>query len=222
MGYSQEERWTRILQIRISSQVAQIFTVLPLNGVRRLSQNRIFDHGWYWTPRSGCRQETEVSEVTLAEGIMLNLRREHDMLVISLCFDHHKLQHLLLDHLHKQFHLIGIDLVQIRSPLVRNRTIPVLLGLEKGKIASSFWNEGIPDPDQIGSGDGCISGCGIETGWRWSRMAFPILDNQHNSSERNWRPTDSRLDKDETRGNLHGSANFTSYMKWIHQGCMWL
>ena len=101
------------------------------------------------------------------------------MLVISLCFDHHKLQHLLLDHLHKQFYLIGIYPVQIRSPPVRNRTIPVLLGLEKGKIASSFWNEGIPDPDQIGSGDGCISGCGIETGWRWSRTAFPILDNQH-------------------------------------------
>ena len=102
-----------------------------------------------------------------------------NMLVILLCFDHHKLQHLLLNHLHKQFHLIGIDPVQIRSPPVRNRTIPVLLGLEKGKIASSFWNEGIPDPDQIGFGDGCISGCGIETGWRWSRTAFPILDNQH-------------------------------------------
>ena len=103
------------------------------------------------------------------------------MLVISLCFDHHKLQHLLLDHLHKQFHLIGIDPVQIRSPPVRNRTIPVHLGLEKGNIASSFWNEGIPDPDQIGSGDGCISGCGIETGWRWSGTAEAIRNNQHNT-----------------------------------------
>ena len=28
--------------------------------------------------------------------------------------------------------------------------------------------------------------------------------------------------QDETRGILHGSANSTSHMTWIHHGCMWL
>ena len=55
-----------------------------------------------------------------------------------------------------------------------------------GNRASSFWNEGIPDPDQIGSGDGCSSGCGIETGWRWRGMEEPIRDNQHNSRHNVW------------------------------------
>ena len=86
---------------------------------------------------------------------------------------------LLLIHLHKQFHLIGIDPVQIQAPPVRNRTIPVLRSLEKGNKASSFRNYNIPDPDQIGSGDGWSSTWAIESGWKWSGKMKAIRNNQH-------------------------------------------
>ena len=43
---------------------------------------------------------------------------------------------------------------------------------------------GDPISDQIGSGDGWSSTCTIETGWRWSRTAFPILNSQHTLTPR--------------------------------------
>ena len=89
------------------------------------------------------------------------------------------LQFLLLFHFHISVRPRRIDPVQIRAPPVRNQTIPVLQSLENGNRASSFWNYEIPDPDQIGSGDGWSSTCTVENGWRWSRTAFPILNNQH-------------------------------------------
>ena len=88
---------------------------------------------------------------------------------------------LLLIHLHKQFHLIGLDPVKIQAPPVRNRTIPVLRSMEKGNKVSSFKNYDIPDPDQIGSGDGWSSTWAIESGWRWSGKAKAIPNNQHTS-----------------------------------------
>ena len=92
----------------------------------------------------------------------------------------------LLIHLHKQFHLIGIDPVQIQVSPVRNRTIPVLRGLEKRNKASSFWNYDIPDPDQIGYGDGWSSTCAIESGWKWSWKAKVIRNNQHTPNGLAW------------------------------------
>ena len=78
--------------------------------------------------------------------------------------------------------LIGIDPVQIWAPPIRNRTIPVLRSIEKRNRVNSFWNCDIPDPDQIGSGDGCSSSTwAIETGWRWNRLAETIRNNQHNT-----------------------------------------
>ena len=47
------------------------FVILPMNGVKRSSPNRIFYYKWYWTPRPDCRQETKMREVTPAECIML-------------------------------------------------------------------------------------------------------------------------------------------------------
>ena len=98
---------------------------------------------------------------------------------MELCFCFLILLFLLLFHFHISVRPIRIDPVQIRAPPVRNRTIPVLQSLENGNRASSFWNYEIPDPDQIGSGDGWSSTCTVENGWRWSRTAFPILNNQH-------------------------------------------
>ena len=91
----------------------------------------------------------------------------------------------LLIHLHRQFHSIGIDPVQIQAPPVRNRTIPVLRGLEKGNKASSFRNYDILDPDQIDSGDGWSSTLAIEIGWRWSGKVKVIRNNQHNVGNEN-------------------------------------
>ena len=88
-------------------------------------------------------------------------------------------QILILIHLLKKFDLTGIDLVQIRVPLVLNQTIPVPRSMGKGRIASSFWNYNIPDPDQIGSGDVCILSWHIEAGFTWSGTAEAIRDNQH-------------------------------------------
>ena len=56
-------------------------------------------------------------------------------------------------------------------------TVPFLHAL--GNRASSFWNEGIPDPDQIGSDDGWSSTWAIESGWGWRGTAKAIHDNQH-------------------------------------------
>ena len=89
------------------------------------------------------------------------------------------LQYPLLFHFHISVRPIRIDPVQIRAPPVRNRTIPVLQSLENGNRASFFWNYEIPDPDQIGSGDGCSSSWSIETGFTWNGTAETIRDNQH-------------------------------------------
>ena len=102
-----------------------------------------------------------------------------DMLVMELGCCCLFLLFQLLIHLHKQFHLVGIDPVQIHAPPVLNWTIPVLWGLEKGNRASSFWNYHIPDSDQIGSGDGWSSTCTIKTRWRWSGTSKAIINNQH-------------------------------------------
>ena len=48
------------------------------------------------------------------------------------------LLYFLWFHFHISVRPIRIDPVQIRAPLVRNRTIPVLQSLEKGNRASSF------------------------------------------------------------------------------------
>ena len=58
------------------SQVAPSFALYPFNEIKGLSRMRAFDHWWYWILRSGCRQEKEMREVALGEGIMLNLRGE--------------------------------------------------------------------------------------------------------------------------------------------------
>ena len=104
------------------------------------------------------------------------------MLVISSCFQHHISQFLLLFRFLISIWLIRIDLVRIRTPQVRNQTIPALRSMEKGNKASSFWNEGIPDPDQIGFSDGWSSACAIETGWTKSGTAGAIHDSQAKNS----------------------------------------
>ena len=111
--------------------------------------------------------------------LLIKIVSHIDMLVMELCFCFLILLFLLLFHFHISVRPIRIDPVQIRAPPVRNRTIPVLQSLENGNRASSFWNYEIPDPDQIGSGDGWSSTWTVENGWRWSRTAFPILNNQH-------------------------------------------
>ena len=45
-------------------------------GLRSCPRMSTFDHGWYWIPRSGCRQGTEMREATPSRGIMLKLRGE--------------------------------------------------------------------------------------------------------------------------------------------------
>ena len=35
-----------------------------------------FDHGWYWTPRSGCRQRTEMGCAAILAVVMINSRGE--------------------------------------------------------------------------------------------------------------------------------------------------
>ena len=50
-----------------------ILDLHPLNGVvEAIPRMSTFDHEWYWTPRSGCRQGTEMREVTTSRGTMLN------------------------------------------------------------------------------------------------------------------------------------------------------
>ena len=81
-----------------------------------------------------------------------------------------------------------MEMDERRSVLVWDRDLPVPFGFVPvpflyafGNRRSSFWNEGIPDPVQIGSGDGCSSGCGIETEWRWRGTEEAIRDNQNRS-----------------------------------------
>ena len=93
-------------------------------------------------------------------------------------------QFLLLSHFLYSSKEIGIDPVQIRDPSVRNRTIPVLRSIERGNIASSFRNYSIPDPDQIGIGDGYISSWFIETEFTLSGTEEAIRDNQHNGGSK--------------------------------------
>ena len=45
-------------------------------GKGAFSRMSTFDHGWYWTPKSGCWQGTEMGEVTPNRGIMLYPRGE--------------------------------------------------------------------------------------------------------------------------------------------------
>ena len=51
---------------------------LPIEWVEEaVPRMSTFDHGWYWTPRSGCRQGTEMGGAAiLARGIMINSRGE--------------------------------------------------------------------------------------------------------------------------------------------------
>ena len=79
----------------------------------------------------------------------------------------------------KKFDLTGINLVQIRAPLVRNRTIPVHWIMRKENRFSSFWNYNITDPDQISSGDDCSTTWTIEYKQRSSKTAEAIRDNQN-------------------------------------------
>ena len=69
----------------------------------------------------------------------------------------------------------GLDL-DCSSP---NGTGSVLQSMEKRNWNRSKKKWEIPISDQISSGDGWSSTCTIETGWRWSRTVFPILNNQH-------------------------------------------
>ena len=89
-------------------------------------------------------------------------------------------QILLLIYLLKQFDLTGIDLVQIRAPLVLNRTIPVLRSMRKRIKPVPFGTTAF-QINQIGSGDGCSSTYAIESKRRLSRKAEAIRNNQHNS-----------------------------------------
>ena len=46
------------------------------NEVERSPRMSTFEFGWYWTPRSDCRQGTEMEEADPSRGIMLNSRGE--------------------------------------------------------------------------------------------------------------------------------------------------
>ena len=103
----------------------------------------------------------------------------HDMLVIADGFRLLLLLFLLWYHFLIFGKLTRIDLVQIWIALVPKGTGSVPQSMEKRNWNRSKRNWEIPISDQIGSGDGWSSTCTIETGWRWSRTVFPILNNQY-------------------------------------------
>ena len=50
-----------------------ILALYPLNGVvEAVPWKPTFNYGWYWTPRSDCRQGWRWERLPFAEGIMLN------------------------------------------------------------------------------------------------------------------------------------------------------
>ena len=102
------------------------------------------------------------------------------MLVMQLGCYFLVLHFLLLYHFLISDKQILINPVQILAPPVRNRTISVLWSVEKGNIASFFWNYGIQDPDQICSGDGCSSSWSVEAEFTWIGTTEAISDYQHN------------------------------------------
>ena len=101
------------------------------------------------------------------------------MLVIADGFRRPILLFLLWYHFLIFGKLTGIDLVQIWIALVPKGTGSVPQSMGKRNWSRSKRNWEIPISDQIGSGDGWSSTCTVENGWRWSRTAFPILNNQH-------------------------------------------
>ena len=66
--------------------------------------------------------------------------------------------------------LVGIDPLQIRISLVKNRTILVLQSIRWGIV---------PAPDKIGSGNGWNSIWAIEADWIWKGTMKVIRDIQH-------------------------------------------
>ena len=108
-----------------------------------------------------------------------NIRDFTIMLVIADGFRRPILLFLLWYHFLIFGKLTGIDLVQIWIALVPKGTGSVPQSMGKRNWSRSKGNWEIPISDQIGSGDGWSSTCTVENGWRWSRTAFPILNNQH-------------------------------------------
>ena len=108
-----------------------------------------------------------------------SLVRDDIMLVIADGFRRPILLFLLWYHFLIFGKLTGIDLVQIWIALVPKGTGSVPQSMGKRNWSRSKGNWEIPISDQIGSGDGWSSTCTVENGWRWSRTAFPILNNQH-------------------------------------------
>ena len=101
------------------------------------------------------------------------------MLVIADGFRRLLLLFLLWYHFLIFGKLTGIDPVQIWIALVPKGTGSVPQSIEKRNWSRSKGNWEIPISDQNRSDDGWSSTCTIETGWRWSRTVFPILNNQH-------------------------------------------
>ena len=101
------------------------------------------------------------------------------MLVIADGFRRLLLLFLLWYHFLIFGKLTGIDPVQIWIALVPKGTGSVPQSMEKRNWSRSNGNWEIPISDQNRSDDGWSSTCTIETGWRWSRTVFPILNDQH-------------------------------------------